>query len=226
MRSDSSSETPASDGRKSFIATARRAQILQAAVQVLTTKGYAGTSLARIADQAGVAKGVVSYHFDGKDDLLEQVVIDAFTRGAEEMIPHIVAAEDAKGALRAYLQGNIDFLDANRGQIVAVGEVIINLRRPDGGLRFDEAGKLEVVRPLAELLADGQAAGEFTDFDPMAIAYLIRDAIDGVSARLRYDADYDVLGFGAQLINFAERAIHRPSGEESTDSDPTDANGK
>lgn len=226
MRSDSSSGTPPHQDRKSFIATARRAQILQAAVQVLTTKGYAGTSLARIAEQAGVAKGVISYHFDGKDDLLEQVVIDAYTRGAEEMVPKIMAATDAKGRVRAYLQGNIDYLDANRSQIVALGEVFINLRKPDGRLWFDEAGNQEVVRPLVDLLADGQATGEFADFDPLTVAYVLRDAIDGISARLRYDPDYDILGFGAQLIAFAERAIHLPSGDGPAESDPSGMNGK
>lgn len=226
MRPDSSTGAPPREGRKSFIATARRAQILQAAVQVLTTKGYAGASLARIADQAGVAKGVVSYHFDGKDDLLEQVVIEAYTRGGEEILPQILAAGDAKGRLRGYLQGNFDFLDANRDQVVALSEVIINLRRPDGGLRFDEAGNLEVVRPLADLLADGQNRGEFADFDPMAVAYVIRDAIDGIASRLRYDPDFDIAGFGVQLINFAERAIHSPAGDGTAEPDQAVTNGK
>ncbi|HEY9292994.1 MAG TPA: TetR/AcrR family transcriptional regulator [Microlunatus sp.] len=205
MRSDSSDGTP----KESFIAGARRAQILQAAVRVLVANGYTGTSLARIAAEAGVAKGVVSYHFRGKDELLEQVVIDAYTRGAEEMVPKIMAQPDARGMLRAYLRGNLEFLDANRDQIVALGEVILNLRRPDGSLRFDEEGSLEVVRPLADLLAGGQRSGEFADFDPLTIAYVLRDAIDGVSGRLRVDPDYDIAGFAEQFVGFAERAIHR-----------------
>lgn len=210
MRSDSSRES------ESFIAAARRGQILQAAVQVLTSQGYGGASLARIAEEAGVAKGVISYHFHGKNDLLEQVVIDTYTRGAKELFPAILAAPDATARLRAYLQGHISFLDSNRQQLVALSEVILNLRRADGSLRFDEEGNLEVVRPLAELLADGQHSGEFTDFDPMAVAYLIRDAIDGITSRLRHDPDYDIVGFGAELINFTERAILRSPDSPTT----------
>lgn len=211
MQSDSSGR------RVSFIATARREQIIQAAVRVLATKGYAGASLARIAEEAGVAKGVVSYHFDGKDDLLEQVVVDAYTRGAQEITPQILAAGDAAGRLRAYLEGNITFLDRHRDQIVALGEVFLNLRRPDGRLRFDAEGSEQIAQPLADLLLAGQQTGEFADFDPRAVAYLIRDAIDGIGARVRLDPDYDIAAFGRELINFAERAIHRQTDAE----DPT-----
>lgn len=214
MRSDSSSDTSRSrawesGSKATFIGQARRAQIIRAAVRVLVANGYQATSLAKIAAEAGVAKGVVSYHFTNKEELLEQVVIDAYVRGAEEMVPKIEAAPDMTAKLRAYLEGNLQFLDENREHLVALVEVILNLRRPDGTLRFSEDGNLAVVQPLADLLRAGQEAGEFTDFDPLAVAYLLRDAIDGITSRLRADREFDIVGFGRQLINFTERAVLR-----------------
>lgn len=210
MRSDAGGQT--------FITQARRAQLIQAAVRVLVARGYQGTSLASIAAEAGVAKGVISYHFANKDELMEQVVLDAFVRGAQFMTPRIVAASDLRGKLRAYLQSNLQFLDENRQQIVALVEVILNLRRPDGSLRFDGQDPNEAVRPLADLLEAGQDAGEFADFDPESVAYLLRDAIDGIGTRLRTKPDFDILGFGEQLIMFAERAIHRSPDEPTSPS--------
>ncbi|WEL93058.1 helix-turn-helix domain containing protein, partial [Tsukamurella tyrosinosolvens] len=65
-------------GQRSFIEEARRRQIIAAAAEVLADEGYGRATLARIARQAGISKGVISYHFDGKDDLMRQVVIHLF----------------------------------------------------------------------------------------------------------------------------------------------------
>lgn len=210
---------------QSFIAQARRAQLIQAAVRVLVTYGYQATSLARIATEAGVAKGVISYHFANKDELMEQVVIDAFVRGAQFMAPRIEAAPDPRGKLRAYLQSNLEFLDQNRDQLVALVEVILNLRGPDGGLRFAAEDSNQAIGPLVALLKAGQDSGDFADFDPKSVAYLLRDAIDGVGGRLRANPEFDILGFADQLITFAERAIHRSPSQPISPADPSDSAG-
>lgn len=82
--------------RRSFIEEARRRQILALAVEVLAEGGYAHASLARIAKHAGISKGVISYHFDGKDDLMTQVVIQLFVSGAEYMKPFVEAADGSR----------------------------------------------------------------------------------------------------------------------------------
>ena len=42
------------------------------AIEVLAELGYAQTSFARIAERAGISKSVISYHFAGKDELLDR----------------------------------------------------------------------------------------------------------------------------------------------------------
>jgi AcrR family transcriptional regulator len=54
---------------QTFIEAARRAQIVTAAIETIAGLGYGQASLARIAERAGTSKGVISYHFPGKDDL-------------------------------------------------------------------------------------------------------------------------------------------------------------
>ena len=72
MRSESNP-----DGKKaerSFIETARRAQIMAAAIDTIAEVGYGQASLARIAETAGTSKGVIIYHFGGKDELVRELV--------------------------------------------------------------------------------------------------------------------------------------------------------
>ena len=52
---------------RTFTETARRAQIIAAAIDTIAELGYGQASLARIAETAGTSKGVIIYHFGGKD---------------------------------------------------------------------------------------------------------------------------------------------------------------
>lgn len=48
--------------------------ILQAAIEVFEERGVSGASIAEITKRAGVAQGLVSYHFGGKDQLIAAVI--------------------------------------------------------------------------------------------------------------------------------------------------------
>ena len=61
-------------GRSSPGAYGTRAQIVAAAIDTVAEDGYANASLARIAVRLGISKGVISYHFAGKDDLIAEII--------------------------------------------------------------------------------------------------------------------------------------------------------
>src|SRR5579872_5747351 len=64
---------------RTFTETARRAQIVEAAIATIAEVGYAHTSFALIAKRAGLSStGLISYHFASKDDLIAQVVATIF----------------------------------------------------------------------------------------------------------------------------------------------------
>ncbi|GJF28642.1 TetR family transcriptional regulator [Kitasatospora sp. NE20-6] len=52
---------------------AQRAAVLQAAVTLLAERGYAGCSMAAVAERAGIATGSMYRHFSGKADLSVQL---------------------------------------------------------------------------------------------------------------------------------------------------------
>lgn len=197
----------------SFIERARRQQIIASTIEVLAREGYAAATLARIAEHAGISKGVVSYHFGSRDDLMEAVVVDAYTRGGEQILPALTAEGSAAARLTGYLNANLDLIAAHRSAALAIGEIISNLRDEHGRRRFDEAQNAGPVDVLAAMLEQGQRDGEFGDFDARAVAFIIRDAIDGVGSRLRADIDFDIEGFARTLVPFVIRAITKPGKE-------------
>jgi len=61
-----------------------RRRILDAAVDLLAQKGYAGFRTADVAEVAGVSRGAQTHHFPSKDELVVAVVEHVFLRASEQ----------------------------------------------------------------------------------------------------------------------------------------------
>ena len=63
---------------------AMRARLLEATVELLVEKGYAGTSTTLVSERAGVSRGAQLHHFPTKQDLVVAAVLHVTeVRGAE-----------------------------------------------------------------------------------------------------------------------------------------------
>ncbi|MGY1899239.1 TetR/AcrR family transcriptional regulator [Nocardia gipuzkoensis] len=196
--------------RRSFIEDARRRQIIAAAVEVISDVGYASASLARIAEQAGISKGVISYHFDGKDDLMTQLVVQLYVSAAEYIAPRVAAAAGARSRLLAYLESNLGFIEANTTYVAALVEVVTNLRDAQGNPKFASAdGERDIIAPLVDIMTDGQRAGEFGDFDALLMAKSIRDAIDGAAGRAVREPGFAMDAYSAHLCALFDTATRK-----------------
>jgi AcrR family transcriptional regulator len=60
---------PVSRGRKAP-KELRRRQLINATIAALARKGYAGITMADVAEGAGLSHGIVNFHFESKDELL------------------------------------------------------------------------------------------------------------------------------------------------------------
>ena len=187
-------EAPTAPRERTFIENARRQQIVAAAIDTIAEVGFAQASLARIAERIGISKGVISYHFAGKDDLVRQVAIEIVEAGRAYIIPRVLAEATGAATLRGYIEANLAFMREHRNSMVAIVEILRNGGlRTDGPKRFDGRDIDVAALLLEELLARLQAEGGLrSDFDPAVMAAAIRGAIDSVPHRLVRDADFDV----------------------------------
>src|SRR4051812_12418736 len=83
----------ASTGRKAP-KDIRRQQLIEATIDVMARKGYAGTTVADVAKAAGLSSGIVNFHFETKEKLL----VDTLRHVAEEYRANWRAALDCTGA--------------------------------------------------------------------------------------------------------------------------------
>jgi AcrR family transcriptional regulator len=187
---------------RTFVEQARRAQLVEAAVRVLAAEGWEKASLARIAREAGVSKGVINYHFDGKEELYRQLVAQIGAEAEAFMTPRIAAEPTAVGRIGAYIRANVAFLADHRDKLRALIEVILHAPAPSPYAD----GHARALAGLEQALAAGQASGELGAFDPVAMAVAIRGAIDAIPGRLEIDPDLDLDRLGDELAKLFERA--------------------
>jgi AcrR family transcriptional regulator len=195
------------DGQKrSFTGEARREQITRAAIEVLAEKGFAAASLSAIADSVGVSKGVLSYHFSDKADLVNEVVRSVLASAESWMAPRIGVATSYREALHRYIAANVSFLAAHRVDILALTEVLANARTTPGVPEIFEKSQREAIVALESLFADGRRAGEFGEVPAGILAMALRATIDATSERLRADDQFDLEAFEQQLTGLFDLA--------------------
>jgi AcrR family transcriptional regulator len=193
---------------RSFTEAARRAQIIEAAIDTIAEVGFARASLARIGERVGISKGLIGYHFAGKDDLIKQVVIHVVEAGRAYILPRVFAESTGPAMLRAYIESNLAFMGEHRNYMVAVVEILRNgAFTTDTGRRVDGQDVDAAAHLLKEQLTRLQAEGQLrSDFDPGVMAVAIRATIDVVPHRLVRDPDFDIDTYSREVVTIFDLA--------------------
>ncbi|MFC7405289.1 TetR/AcrR family transcriptional regulator [Georgenia alba] len=212
MRSDSGStgQRRRPEAHRSFIEQARRAQLIECAIEVVCELGYGGASLSRIAERAGVSKGVVSYHFVGKAELIEEVVHDVLARGeayaAREWFDRLPDDAGAWDLLSTYLRSNLTYIAAHPRALQALVQIIGNHRDGEGRRIFGPAWSAKLRAPIESICRGGQEAGEFRGFDVHVMAIAVRRVIDGFVFELLDHPDLDAAAFIEEVVDMFDHA--------------------
>ena len=196
---------------RTFIETARRAQIAAAAIDTIAEIGYAGASFARIAERVGISRGLISYHFADKDDLIKQVVHEAAEQAIGYIRPRVLAESTGPAMLRAYIESNLAFMRDHRNNVIAM----IEISRSAEGRRIHsgDTAVINAVGALEHVLSESQTAGQFRpDFDPHVMAIAIRAAIEAASPRLALDPEFDMDHYASEIITVFDLATRVEGG--------------
>lgn len=200
--------SPSGRKRSSFIEQARREQVIKAAAETVAQVGYANASLSRIAEQAGISKSVISYHFAGKDELMVLVAQQFIDASSEFMFARVGAEPTASGQLSAWISGQLEYYAAHRTGFLAMISIITNHRSADGSSPF--SGELdEEVDEFAQLLQRGQRDGEFREFAPRATASIILRTTEGLISAWVMDESIDLTQQLDTLLDFVHHAIRK-----------------
>ncbi len=196
----------------SFIEEQRRKQIIDATIRVLAGHGVAQTSLSRIAAEAGISKSVISYHFNGKDEIFEQLFASVSKRIEAALVPEIERATSPWDCIAAYIGGQLAYMKTHRAELLAIGHIALS--HIGTGTTPDYIAEISVEEHalLRDWLAEGQAAGHFAAFDANVMAATMSGAIESTLSRWAENPDTDLDHYSRELIALFARAVGKTDG--------------
>ena len=155
----------------------KRRLILDASVRVFARKGYHTCRVGDIAEEAGVAHGLLYHYFRSKEELLETI----FRETWRELLDAVQSVEETDETARERLAGIAKILlrawqrDPDLVRVL-VREVTRSSHLQERIEEIDAA-----FSGLERIIARGQEEGEFrADLDPRMAAYVFYGALDEI----------------------------------------------
>jgi TetR/AcrR family transcriptional regulator, fatty acid metabolism regulator protein len=155
----------------------KRRQILDAAIRVFARQGFHSTRVSDIADEAGVAYGLVYHYFKSKDEVLNEL----FSERWSLLLAAIEEADREGSSARAKLEAVAGFIvDSYRHDPELMKVIIVEVTRAANS--FGRTHLPEIRRAydsIAKIVADGQEEGAFRrDIDPTFASMSFYGAIE------------------------------------------------
>ncbi|TCC04021.1 TetR/AcrR family transcriptional regulator [Kribbella soli] len=191
---------PSARGRNlTFTEEARRAQLVDVTIELVAERGYAATSLGRIAESAGITKAGVLYHFPSKQALVEA----AYEHVLSAMVATVGAAVDAAGPAggpAAYIRSMVGHFRERPRHVRILIEAITS-----GAPLADSKARWSVVAGLVS--AARGARGLTAEVDLRSAALLIGGGIDAIVGESLADPEYDAAAAADLLVTVVERGL-------------------
>ena len=160
-------------------AAEKRRLILDAAVRVFARQGFHTCRVSDIADEAGVAYGLVYHYFSSKEQILDTVFLDRW----DVMLVAIAQADASDAPPREKLEAIASFIiDSYRHEPDVMKVIIVEVTRAANTFGRTHLAKIrDAYAQIAGIVAAAQASGEFrTAITPAFAAQAFYGAVEQV----------------------------------------------
>ena len=177
-------------------ATDKRRLILDAAVKVFAREGFYGCRVADIADEAGVAYGLVYHYFRSKDEILDTLFLERW----DLMLEEIARVDAAPAPAREKLAAVAGFIiDSYRHDPDLMKVIIVDVTRAANSFGRSHLEKIrEAYELIGGIVESAQQRGELrSDITPTFAAMAFYGAVEQVLSGWIFDIlpeaaeDYD-----------------------------------
>jgi len=166
----------------------KRRVILDAAVRVFARQGFHTCRVSDIADQAGVAYGLVYHYFSSKEEILDTLFLERW----DLMLEAIAEADAQQRSPREKLYAIAAFIiDSYRYDPELMKVIIVEVTRAANTFGRTHLAKIrEAYDKIAEIVRRGQAGGLFREeIDPSFAALAFYGLIEQVLTAWIFDAE-------------------------------------
>jgi TetR/AcrR family transcriptional regulator, fatty acid metabolism regulator protein len=155
----------------------KRRQILDAAIRVFARQGFHSTRVSDIADEAGVAYGLVYHYFKSKEEVLNEL----FTERWSLLLAAIDEADSEGRPPRAKLETVAGFIiESYRHDPELMKVIIVEVTRAANSFGQTHLGEIRrAYDSIARIVEEGQETGAFrSDIDPAFASMSFYGAIE------------------------------------------------
>lgn len=164
----------------------RPTQLIAIASRLFAARGYAGTSLRDIAEEAHITKAALYYHFPNKEALYEQIVVDNLQGLIDRVSEAVEQAEGATEKVRAFMLSAADVFAGAPDAWIAGSNVFWSSMGPQ--IRTAAVGRRDKFEKLLRAcIAQGVASGEFRAVDPATAGRLLLSTLNQMTRWIRRD---------------------------------------
>lgn len=155
----------------------KRQLILDAAVRVFARKGYHTSRVGDIAEEAGVAHGLLYHYFDSKEELLETIFRNTWTL----MLDTISGVESLEEPARETLRKVAAIVLRAWRDTPDVVSVLVREVTRSPHLQQEIGETEQAFAALERIIRTGQESGEFReDVDPRFASFIFYGALEEI----------------------------------------------
>ena len=185
--------------------------ILQAAAQLFRHQGFSATTLRQIAVKAKIKAGSIYYHFDSKEEILDEV-LDQGLRHVFETVKHAVDGAGKAShrrriglAIEAHLVALLETSDFTSANIRMYGQLPEHLKKPHRPLRRAYAAYWD------RLFLNARRAGEIrADMEIVPLRMFVIGALNWTIEWFRLDSRDAVLELARRTEMLIFEGVRKP----------------
>jgi TetR/AcrR family fatty acid metabolism transcriptional regulator len=162
---------------RSIAQTDKRTLILDAAIRVFAEHGYHGARVGDIAEDAGVAHGLLYHYFSSKDEVLRTIFVENWG----ELIGRFRAVEDSDEPAPEKLEGIAKILLRTWRNDPALVTVMVREVARSQQLQAQVEDVREAFAIVERVIEEGQAQGTFrADVDAQLASWIFYGGLEEV----------------------------------------------
>jgi AcrR family transcriptional regulator len=183
----------------------RMSQILDAATEVISKRGFKDASMDDIVSKAKISKGLLYWYFKGKDAVLVALV-NRFIQPEMRKLEKLPGQPGtARERLFKFVDDSAKQLSAMMGMIPIVFEFYVLAFRNKGVRKVLVEFFGVYLKSVREVIEQGVRAGEFRGVDPAQAAVTLGAVLEGVM--LLWLFDFRAADLSTQLHGAAELVV-------------------
>lgn len=192
-----------------------RQRVIDAAIEEFYESGFSGATMRRVVKRAGAQMSSVYYHFDGKQQLLFEIMaatVNESTEFLQRALDAVPGSADSGARLTAALEALISWHTVRQREAF-IADAELNRLDPEFRRQIvDLRDRQELM--IRTIIEDGVSRGELRTYDPALVTRLLVSACTGVAGWYRPDGKHTAEQIASILSNTVLIGIaapeHRP----------------